>query len=130
MKAHCSMIVAILLAGCAGSGDNAPNDAHSPAPPGATQLNGTEIAALFVGRTHNSTTTSGQPFTETLMQDGTAKINISGSPAATGKWSISDDVICVAYSAYGEECSIVKTDGKWFWFIDNTKGTTNNRFAE
>ncbi len=130
MNARHSIIFFVLLTGCAGSDSNAMKDAHSPAPPGATQLNGTEIATQFIGRTHNSTTNGGQPFSETLMQDGTAKINISGNPGATGKWTISDDVICVAYSVYGEECSIVKTDGKWFWFIDSTKGTTNNRFAQ
>jgi hypothetical protein len=80
------------------------------------------------GRSHKSVTSGGQTFTEVLAPDGKASIEITGNPKATGSWKIAGDVICVTYSAYGEECSIVKADDQWFWFVDKVKGSTNNRF--
>lgn len=117
-----------LLIGCSG-GSNPSRDAHSPASPAAKQLTGAQISNQFIGRSHRSVTSSGEPFSEILTHDGTAKINITGSPEATGDWTLSGDVLCVTYKAYGKECSTVKADDQWFWFIDSTKGTTNNRFA-
>lgn len=117
-----------LLIGCSG-GSSPAKDAHSPAPPAAKQLSGSQISTQFIGRLHQSVTASGQSFSEILTQDGRAKINITGSPEATGDWTLSGDVLCVTYEAYGKECNTVKADDQWFWFIDSTKGTTNNRFA-
>ena len=128
MKAVYLAAVAVLLSGCAGGGSNPVKDAHSPASPTAKPLSGAEITTQFVGRSHQSVTSAGQTFSEILTADGKAKIHIAGSPEATGTWKIAGDVICVTYSAYGEECSIVKADEQWFWFIDSSKGTTNNRF--
>jgi hypothetical protein len=129
MKAIHLAVVAVLLAGCTGGGSSSIKDAHSPASPAAKQLSGAEISKQFIGRSHQSVTSGGQTFTELLTADGRAKINIAGDPEATGDWRIADDVICVNYSVYGKECSIVKADDRWFWFIDSTKGTTNNRFS-
>jgi hypothetical protein len=129
MKALCSITLAIILTGCAGGGSSPAKDAHAPAPPSARQLSGNEISTQVIGRTHNSVTTAGQTFSETLTPDGSARINITGSPAATGDWTLKGDVLCVTYEAYGQECNIVKTDEQWLWFIDSNKGTTNNRFA-
>lgn len=128
MKATYVAVFAALLIGCASDGHNPVKDAHSPPPPGARQLSGTEISGQFIGRPHQSVTSSGQTFTEVLSPDGNARIQISGNPEATGKWKITGDVICVTYSAYGEECNIVKADDHGFWFVDTAKGTTNNRF--
>jgi len=129
MKAMYITAILALLSGCAGGGSNPEKDAHSPAPASARQLSGAEISTQFVGRSHQSVTSGGQTFTEILTADGKAKIHIAGSPEATGGWKIAGDVVCVTYSAYGEECNIVKADDQWFWFIDSKGGTTNNRFA-
>jgi len=128
MKAIYIVALAAFLSGCAGGGSSPAKDAHSPASPGAKQLSGSEISTQFVGRTHQSVTSGGQTFTETLTADGRAKIHITGSPEATGDWQIAGNIICVTYSAYGKECNIVKADEQWFWLIDSVKGTTNNRF--
>ncbi|MBD8595325.1 MULTISPECIES: hypothetical protein [unclassified Pseudomonas] len=129
MKAICTAALTALLLGCATSGGNPAMDAHSLAPPGAAKLSGNDIASQFVGRSHQSVTSNGQSFSEILTADGAAKINMTGMPEAKGSWKITGDVICVTYSAYGEECNIVKADERWFWFVDSVKGTTNNRFA-
>jgi hypothetical protein len=128
MKAIYMAALVTLLSGCAGGASSPAKDAHSPASPDARSLNGSEIAAQFVGRTHQSVTSGGQAFTEILTADGRARINIAGNPEATGDWKITGDVICVTYSAYGKECNIVKVNDQWFWLIDSAKGTTNNRF--
>ncbi|HEX8594443.1 MAG TPA: hypothetical protein VF682_14370 [Pseudomonas sp.] len=128
MKAIYAAAFAVLLMGCASGGNSPAKDAHSAPPPNATEITGGEITSQFIGRSHQSVTTSGQSFTETLTADGKAKIHITGMPEASGNWKITGDVICVTYSAYGEECNIVKADEQSFWFIDNVKGTTNNRF--
>jgi hypothetical protein len=130
MKALCSISLMILMCGCAGGVSSPAKEAHSPAPPGARQLSGAEITSQFIGRSHTSVTTSGASFSETLMQDGTARIQITGSPEKTGQWSITGDVLCVNYVAYGKECNIVKADDKYVWFVDSTKGTTNNSFTK
>jgi hypothetical protein len=129
MKAIYLATLVVVLTGCAGGGSSPAKDAHSPPPPSAIQISGSEISSQFIGRSHQSVTSSGQAFTEVLTADGKAKIQITGSPQDTGNWKITGDVICVTYSAYGEECNIVKVNEQWFWFIDNAKGTTNNRFA-
>ena len=129
MRAIYMTALTVLLSACAGGGSSPTKDAHAPPPPGARQISGSEISAQFIGRSHQSVTSSGQAFTEVLTADGKARIHITGDPEATGNWKITGDVICVTYSAYGEECNVVKADERWFWFIDNTKGTTNNRFA-
>ena len=129
MRAIYVTTLTVLLSACAGGGGSPAKDAHSPPPPGAKQISGSEISTQFIGRSHQSVTSGGQPFTEVLTADGKAKIHITGNPEAIGTWKITGDVICVTYSAYGEECNIVKADEQWFWFIDNAKGTTNNRFT-
>ncbi|OCX24805.1 hypothetical protein [Pseudomonas graminis] len=128
MKAIYIAAFAILLMGCASGASSPAKDAHSPPPPDAVKISGSEITNQFIGRSHQSVTTSGQSFTEILTTDGKAKIHITGMAEAAGSWEITGDVICVTYTAYGEECSIVKANEQWFWFIDNVKGTTNNRF--
>lgn len=128
MKAIYITAFAILLMGCVSGGSSPAKEAHSPPPPDAVKISGSEITNQFVGRSHQSVTTTGKSFTEILTADGKAKIHIAGMDEATGSWKITGDIICVAYSAYGEECSIVKANEQWFWFIDNVKGTTNNRF--
>lgn len=128
MKAIHLVTLVALLSGCSGGGTSPAKDAHSAPSPGARQLDGGEISAQFVGRAHKSVTSGGQTFTEVLAPDGKATIEITGNPKATGNWKMAGDVICVTYSAYGEECSIVKADDQWFWFVDNVKGSTNNRF--
>jgi len=78
MKAIYIAAFAALLMGCA-SGESSPaKDAHSPPPPDALKISGSEITNQFVD---------------------------------------------------GEECNIVKANEQSFWFIDNVKGTTNNRFT-
>jgi len=129
MKAIYMAALVALLSACAGGGSSPAKDAHSAPPPSAKQISGSEISSQFIGRSHQSVTSGGQAFTEVLTADGKARIQISGNPEATGNWKITGDVICVTYSAYGEECNIVKADEQWFWFIDKAKGTTNNRFA-
>jgi hypothetical protein len=128
MKAIYMATLVVLLTGCAGGGSSPAEDAHSPPPPNARQISGSEISSQFIGRSHQSVTSGGQAFTEVLATDGKARIHITGNPEAAGTWKITGDVICVTYSAYGEECNIVKADEHGFWFIDNAKGTTNNRF--
>ena len=128
MKAIYTAAFTALLMGCASGGSSPAKDAHAPPPPGATKISGSEITSQFIGRSHQSVTASGQAFTEILTADGKARIHITGMPEATGSWKITGDVICVTYSAYGEECNIVKADERAFWLIDNVKGTTNNRF--
>ncbi|VVO44958.1 hypothetical protein [Pseudomonas fluorescens] len=122
------VIVALLLAGCS-SGHQAANDAHAPAPADARQLKGSEINEALIGRQHSSVTTTGYEFKETFIQDGTAKIKIEGEPEQIGRWMIAEDVICVTYKKYGEECNTVRTDGVSIWLVDKTKNTTNNKFG-
>jgi hypothetical protein len=129
MKAIYIAAFAALLMGCASGGSSPAKDAHSPPPPDAIKITGSEITNQFIGRSHQSVTTSGQSFTETLTADGKAKIHITGMAEAAGSWKVTGDVICVTYTAYGEECNIVKANEQSFWFIDNVKGTTNNRFT-
>lgn len=123
-----AMAVALFLAGCS-SGHQAPNDAHTPAPPGAKHLSGDEIQQALVGRKLTSTTESGHTFWETLNPDGTASIQIKGDAVEKGNWTVAGDVICVNYKKYGKECSTAHSDGTSVWFVDQTKKTTNNKFS-
>jgi hypothetical protein len=120
--------VALLVVGCS-SGHQAASDAHAAAPANAKQLSGSEINEVLIGRKHSSVTTTGYPFSETLNRDGTATINISSEPMQTGNWTITEDVICVSYKKYGEECNRVLSDGVSVWLVDKTKNTTNNKFS-
>lgn len=111
------------------SGHQTATDAHAAAPASAKQLSGSEIRSMVIGRQHSSVTTTGYPFSETLNPDGTATIQISSEPTQTGNWTLTDDVICVAYAKYGKECNKVLSDGVAIWFVDNLKNTTNNKFS-
>lgn len=129
MKTIPYLAIACLLTACAGGGSSPATDAHSPPSPQAKTLSGDEITSQFIGRPHSSVTSTGQPFSETLTPDGKARIRIAGSPEALGSWTLSGNVICVVYPAYGQECSIVKADDQFVWFVDSNKGGTNNRFG-
>ncbi|KPG95449.1 hypothetical protein AEQ67_19660 [Pseudomonas sp. RIT-PI-q] len=120
--------VTLFLAGCA-SGQQTPNAAHMPAPPGAKQLSGAEIHQTLIGRKLQSETAGGLPFWETLSPDGTAAIQIAKDPIQKGSWTVAGDVICVTYQEYGKECNTAHSDGVSVWLVDQTKKTTNNRFS-
>jgi hypothetical protein len=128
-KLMAPIVVVLFMAGCASSGHQTATDAHAAAPANAKQLSGSEISAMVIGRKHSSVTATGYPFSETLNSDGTATIQIASEPMQTGTWTITDDVICVAYQKYGKECNKVRSDGVAIWFVDSVKNTTNNRFS-
>lgn len=104
-------------------------DAHAPAPEDARQLKGIEINEALIGRQLSSVTSTGYKFSETPNPDGTAAIEIKGEPRQSGRWTIVEDVICVNYQKYGNECNTVRTDGDSIWLVDKTSNTTNNKFS-
>jgi starvation-inducible outer membrane lipoprotein len=123
-----AIAVALLLSGCS-SGPQSPNEAHTPAPPGAKQLSGDEIHQALIGRKLQSETAKGQPFWETLSPDGTAAIQIAKDPVQKGVWTIANDVICVTYQQYGKECNTVHSEGSSVWLVDETSKKTNNKYS-
>jgi len=101
MKAIYLATLVVVLSGCASGGSSPAKDAHSPPPPGAIQISGSEISSQFIGRSHQSVTSSGQAFTEVLTADGKAKIQITGSPQETGNWKLEDHRRCYLCDVFG-----------------------------
>lgn len=121
-----AIAVAVFLPGCS---SGPPNDAHSPAPPGAKQLSGDEIHQVLIGRELKSKTAKGEPFSETLSPGGAALIKIANYPEAEGNWTVAADVICVTYKAYGKKCNTVHIDSASVWLVDEESKKINNKFS-
>ncbi|WP_150746519.1 hypothetical protein [Pseudomonas fluorescens] len=124
----CAAVI-LCMAGCSSSGNKAALDAHADAPANAKQLSGSEINSTVIGRKHSSVTSTGYPFSETLLADGTARIQISSESMQSGNWVITEDVICITYQKYGKECNKVLSDGSTIWFVDSMTNKTNNKFT-
>ena len=122
-------LVVLFMTGCSSSGHQASADAHADAPANAKQLSASEIHSTVIGRKHSSVTSTGYPFSQTLNPDGTAVIQISTEQMQTGRWVMTENVICVSYQKYGKECNKVLTDGTVIWFVDSVSNKTNNKFT-
>jgi hypothetical protein len=116
-----TIAVAAFVAGCASDAG------HSPAPPGATSLIGSQIPEALSGKTLKGTTRQQKPFTMKFSPDGTEIFQESGGPAQSERWVVKGNQVCVSSPTYPEECSEVKVSGQELWFIIPGTQKTRNR---
>ncbi len=116
-----TVAVATFVAGCASDAG------HSPAPPGATSLTGSQIPEALNGKTLKGTTWQKKPFTMKFHPDGTEIFQESGETAKSERWVVKGNQVCVSSPTYPEECSEVKVSGQELWFIIPGTQKTRNR---
>jgi hypothetical protein len=124
ITAALSITTALGISGCASDAS------HSPAPPEATMLSGEQIKSALSGKTFNSVTGTGKPFSMTFNPDRTEIFQEAGGLAQTERWVIEGDQVCISSPTYAKECSEVKATGQALWFIVPGTQKTRNRFLK